>query len=155
MLVFGFPCWIQWPICCRGSHFLHLKEYCVLELVGDCRYWLRLGWCKTCRWKNCGEKRTLELKLYYNCHYVFTLWINSKGLFRKLTVMFRGFLEILASTYGPGPLGPYGPGPFIIWKNFLSQICSRTIFEIHTAPVVRLLYAPGSVCFSNKVLEHV
>ena len=29
------------------------------------------------------------------------------------------FLEIFASTYGPGPygfgpLGPYGPGPFII-----------------------------------------
>ena len=28
--------------------------------------------------------------------------------------------------------GPYGPGPFIIWKNFPNQICSRTIFEMHT-----------------------
>ena len=44
------------------------------------------------------------------------------------------FFVILASTYGPGPyglrsLGPYGPGPFIIWKNFLSQICPRTIWS--------------------------
>ena len=28
----------------------------------------------------------------------------------------------------------YGPGPLIILKNILSQICSRTIFEINTAP---------------------
>ena len=26
----------------------------------------------------------------------------------------------------------YGLGPHIIRKNFLSQICSRTIFEMHT-----------------------
>ena len=36
-------------------------------------------------------------------------------------------------TYGPGPYAPgehaqgYVPGPLIIWKNILSQICSRTI----------------------------
>ena len=66
----------------------------------------------------------------------------------------------LASTYGPGPygpgpLGPYGPGPLIILKNILSQICSRTIFEMHAAPGACLLYAPGAVCFSNMVLAHI
>ena len=30
--------------------------------------------------------------------------------------------------------GPYGPEPFIIWKTFPGQICSRTIFGMHTAP---------------------
>ena len=67
------------------------------------------------------------------------------------------FLEILASTYGPGPLGPYGPGPLIILKNNLSQICSRTIFETHTCrsrSMFASLYAPGAVCISNIVLEH-
>ena len=38
-----------------------------------------------------------------------------------------------------GPLGPYGPGPLIILKNILSQICSRTILEINTAPGACLL----------------
>ena len=32
----------------------------------------------------------------------------------------ESFIDILASTYGPGLLGPYGPGTFISWKNFLS-----------------------------------
>ena len=114
----------------------------------------------------------------------------------------------------------YGPGPFLIWKNFLNQICSRTIlapepyqwhshqgvkrqsalpwlqkncqksgkkrekimkkrekeekvrkvlslcpswqiglatplFEMHTAPGACLLFAPGAVCFSYMVLEHL
>ena len=70
------------------------------------------------------------------------------------------FLKILASTYGPGPygsgkLGPCGPGPFIIGKIFLSQICPRTLFEMRTTPEARLLYAPGAVCFSNMVMEHI
>ena len=55
-------------------------------------------------------------------------------------------LEILALSYGPGP--------FIIRKNFWSQICSRTIFVMHTAPGACLLCAPGAVCFSIMVLEH-
>ena len=33
-----------------------------------------------------------------------------------------------------------GPGPVIILKNFLSQICSRTVFESK--------HAPGAVCIS-------
>ena len=41
----------------------------------------------------------------------------------------------------------YGPGPLMIWKNFWSQICSRTIFEMHCAP--------GAVCISNIILEHI
>ena len=53
------------------------------------------------------------------------------------------------------PPEPYGPGPFIIWKNFLNQICFKTIFEMHTAPGACVLYAPGSVCFLNMVLEHI
>ena len=56
-----------------------------------------------------------------------------------------GFLEILASTYG------YGPGPLIIWKDFLSQICSRTIFKMRTAPGACLLYALGAVYFSFSI----
>ena len=57
-----------------------------------------------------------------------------------------GFFEILASTYGPGRYGPgtYGSGPFITLKNFLSQICFRTIFEKHTY---------GAVYISNVVLK--
>ena len=38
------------------------------------------------------------------------------------------------------PLGQYGPRPFIIWKNSLSQIWSRTIFEMHTAPGACLVH---------------
>ena len=59
----------------------------------------------------------------------------------------NSFLEILASTSGRGPL--------IIWKNFPSQIYSRTIFEMHTAPGTFLLYAPGAVYISNMVLAHI
>ena len=43
-------------------------------------------------------------------------------------------LKILALTYCPGPL--------IICKNFLGQICCRTTFEMHVC-----YYAPGAVCF--------
>ena len=51
----------------------------------------------------------------------------------------EGFLAILASTYGPGPLmlyGPgalilYGPGPLMIWKNFLSQMLQDHIWNAH------------------------
>ena len=73
------------------------------------------------------------------------MWEGSTGLA-------RGFLVILALTYGPRPygpepLGPYGPGPFIIQKNFLGQIRSRTIFEIHSAPGACLLYAPMQYAF--------
>ena len=31
--------------------------------------------------------------------------------------------------YGPEPLGLYDPGPFIIQKNFESQISSKTIIN--------------------------
>ena len=61
------------------------------------------------------------------------------------------FFDILASTfdsgtYGPGPyaLGPYGLGPIII-----SQICSRSISGAYSK------HAPGAVCISNMVLEHI
>ena len=63
------------------------------------------------------------------------------------------FLEILASTYGPGPLEPYGPGSLIILKNILSWICSMTIFEKHTALGAHSKHAPGAVCISNMVLS--
>ena len=67
------------------------------------------------------------------------------------------FFEILATNYGPGPYAPapYGPGPLIIWKNILSQICSRSIIWMHTIPWASLLYAPGAVCILSMVLEHI
>ena len=48
-----------------------------------------------------------------------------------------GFYEILASPdlglwSRAAGLGPYGR-PLIIWKNIVSQICSRIIFEMHIA----------------------
>ena len=71
------------------------------------------------------------------------------------------FFEILALTYGPRPYaqgpygpGPYGPGPLIILKNILRWICSRTIFEIHTAPYIYRKHVPEAVCIPNMVLEH-
>ena len=45
------------------------------------------------------------------------------------------FCEILVSTYGPG--------------------CSRTIFKKHTAPGAYSKHAPGAVCISNMVLQHI
>ena len=48
-----------------------------------------------------------------------------------------------------------GPGPLIILKNILSQMCSRTIFEKHTAPGAHSKHAPGVVCISNMVLKHI
>ena len=60
------------------------------------------------------------------------------------TSISKGFLEILSSTYG---LGPYGPGPLLIWKSFPSQMCSRTIFEMHTVREACLLYSPGQCAF--------
>ena len=59
-------------------------------------------------------------------------------MYSSITEFHFAFLDILASIYGPGPygsgpLGPYGPRPFII--------C--------------LLYGPEAVCFSNIVLEHI
>ena len=77
-----------------------------------------------------------------------------KGIF-KLTVYVHTplcipFLEILASTYGPGL---YARGPFIIWKNILSQICSRTIFEMHTAPEAYSKHASEAVCTQMMLLD--
>ena len=65
----------------------------------------------------------------------------------------NAFFEILASTYD-GP-GPYDPGPLIILKNFLIQIFSRAIFEKHIAPGEYSKHAPGAVCISNMLLEHI
>ena len=48
-----------------------------------------------------------------------------------------------------------GPGPITIWKNFINQICSRTISENYTAPEAYRKHAPGTVCTSNMVLEHI
>ena len=59
------------------------------------------------------------------------------------------FLEILPW------LGPYVPGPLIIWKNIPNQICSRRIIWMHTALGACLLYVPGTVFISNMVLEHI
>ena len=42
--------------------------------------------------------------------------------------------------------GPYGHGPLIILKNVISRICSRTIFEKHTAPGTYSKHATGAVC---------
>ena len=55
-------------------------------------------------------------------------------------------------VYGPGP---NGPGSLIIWKNIQSQICSRIIFEMHTAPGACSKYAPGVVCIQTMLLEHI
>ena len=70
------------------------------------------------------------------------------------------FFAILTSTYGPGPygpgpLGPYGPGSLVILKNILNLICSRNIFEKHTAQRAYSEHAPGAVCILNMVLEHI
>ena len=56
------------------------------------------------------------------------------------------------TIYAPGP---YGPVLFIILKNILSQICSRTISEKHTAPGAYSKHAPGAVCILDMVLEHI
>ena len=45
--------------------------------------------------------------------------------------------------------------PLIIWKNILSQICSRIIFEMHTAPEACSKYAPGAVCIQIMLLKHI
>ena len=65
--------------------------------------------------------------------------------------------EMLALTYGPGPYGPgpYGPEALMIWKNVLSQICSRTIFEMHTALKAYCKHAHGAVCTQIMLLEHI
>ena len=54
--------------------------------------------------------------------------------------------------------GDFGLDLSCLWYrtiNNLSQIYSRSIFEMHTAPGTCLLYAPGAVSFSNMILEHV
>ena len=43
----------------------------------------------------------------------------------------------------------------IIWKNILSQICSRTLFEIHTALGAYSKHAPGAVYTYIMLLEHI
>ena len=37
------------------------------------------------------------------------------------------FFDVLASTYGPELAAP---GPLIIWKNILCQVCSRIMYQI-------------------------
>ena len=51
------------------------------------------------------------------------------------------FCEILARNYAPGAAAPgtvapgaAAPGEWIIWDNFLSSICSRSIVWMYTAP---------------------
>ena len=67
--------------------------------------------------------------------------VELKPIHQYPLTSYVGFLEILASTYCPGPYGPgpgpFGPGPFII-------ICFRTIFEMLIAPGVCLLYCSWS-----------
>ena len=66
------------------------------------------------------------------------------------------FKNFFTSTYNPGPLGPYDPGPLINnLEEYSSFKCSRTIFENHTAPEAYSKHAPGAVCISNMVLEHI
>ena len=56
---------------------------------------------------------------------------------------FLRFWPRLMAQDGPDSPGPYGPGqPLIIWKNILSQICSKIILEMHTAP-----RACSKICF--------
>ena len=61
------------------------------------------------------------------------MFTNMQSLQIQSRTEYESFLENLALTYvsglyGPRPLGPYGPGSFIIWRNFLRQICSRSIY---------------------------
>ena len=49
----------------------------------------------------------------------------------------------------------YGPGPLIIWKNILSQLCSRIIFEMHTASGACSKYVPGAVWIQMMLLDHI
>ena len=71
-----------------------------------------------------------------------------------LQTVFNAFVILVPTyapgPYGPGPLGPYGPEPLIILKNILSYICSRAIFEKHTALGAYSKHAPGTVCISNN-----
>ena len=75
--------------------------------------------------------------LSHNCkwaivstHFAEVDYIFPQGVHRQMHWRDRSF-EILVSTYGPGPFAPrsYGPGPLIILKNFISQICCRTRLE--------------------------
>ena len=73
------------------------------------------------------------------------------------------FFDILSSTFypgqaGPGPYGAHGPddpGSLIGWKNILSQICSRIIFKMHTAPRACGQYAQGAVYMQIMLLDHI
>ena len=65
------------------------------------------------------------------------------------------FFEILVSTYMVPAPGLYGPGPLIIWKNIRSQICSRIIFEMDTAPGACSKYAPGPMSIQIMLMEHI
>ena len=58
------------------------------------------------------------------------------------------FRVIFASIYGGGLAAtrPYGSGPNIMWKKILSQICSRIVFKIQTAPAAYINYTTGTVC---------
>ena len=64
----------------------------------------------------------------------------------------KAFLVILSST-------TYGPGPLIRAINNLEEYSkfkwSRNIIEKHTAPWAYSKHAPGAVCISNMVLEHI
>ena len=69
-----------------------------------------------------------------------------------------GLLDLWSrTTYGPEPAtpGPYGSEPLIIRKNIPSQICSRSIIWMHTAPGAYLLHAREAVCISDMIHEHI
>ena len=60
------------------------------------------------------------------------------------------FFEILASTFGPGPY----------WTiNNLEEYSKLNMLqyhiEKHIAPEAYSKHAPGTVCISNMVLEHI
>ena len=83
------------------------------------------------------------------------------------------FFEILASIYGPGLYapGPYASAPLsswtinkLMWKNILSQICSRSIFWAKDALWAlfectllqeHVWYVSGAVWILSIVLEHI
>ena len=65
------------------------------------------------------------------------------------------FLCHLASTHGPGPLWSWATNNLEL-QNIQSKICSRIIFDIHTAPgLICSKCAPGFVWIQIMLQEHI
>ena len=124
-------------------------------LMGAAAWWSNT--CEVREHKHHNSNLLMEISF---CSYIIKrfLFLTEKWLWQvSLAVYTECLLETLASTYGPGPVapGPYDPWPLIIWKNILSQICSRIIYEMHTAPGACSKYVPGAVYIQIMLLEHI